>query len=162
MGELLPCPFCGSSEVRGATYSPVDGEEWQLVVCTSCGAETNDCATKAEAIAAWNRRADLGETVQRAWQVAEQARREAADLRGQLAEYEAEFDNAVNQAILASGEAKKALRERAEKAEAEAAELRAERAQLLETIGQAVHGHSGAGTLRGDLPACEAAGWGMW
>lgn len=107
MGELLPCPFCGADGMKVAAAT-----ETRPVQCVGCGAEGPRRQD-------WNRRADLGETVARAWQVAEQARREAA-------------------------------------------ELRADRAQLLESLGQAVHGHSGAGTPRGDLPACEAAGWGMW
>ena len=52
--ELKPCPFCGSSDLW------IDGGECLNnfeVVCTKCGGRIGYFDTKADAIAAWNRRA---------------------------------------------------------------------------------------------------------
>lgn len=56
MTELLPCPFCGgearlSKDAFGNTIL-----EW--VYCMSCGAQCGNGYTEAEAIAAWNTRAE--------------------------------------------------------------------------------------------------------
>jgi Lar family restriction alleviation protein len=48
-----PCPFCGG---EAETYRMI--EPWWMVYCTRCYAETADYKTEAEAVAAWNRRAD--------------------------------------------------------------------------------------------------------
>ena len=53
MSELLPCPFCGGeAEIRG------DGA--LFVQCSECGTRYGDRyhTTEAEAIAAWNTRAE--------------------------------------------------------------------------------------------------------
>lgn len=53
MAELLPCPFCGGeAEIRG--------DDVLFVQCAKCGTRYGDryYATKAEAIAAWNTRAE--------------------------------------------------------------------------------------------------------
>lgn len=54
MTELLPCPFCG-----GPTETWDDGVFWH-VICKSedCAAMSSPCFTEAEAIAAWNTRAE--------------------------------------------------------------------------------------------------------
>lgn len=53
MDELKPCPFCGGeAEIRG------DGYFW--IQCKYCWAETTGSEDMAEAIEAWNRRADYG------------------------------------------------------------------------------------------------------
>ena len=49
--ELKPCPFCGED------MPPHDDTSW--VRCFGCGVETGWQPTPEEAIAAWNRRADL-------------------------------------------------------------------------------------------------------
>ena len=52
--KLKPCPFCGSSDLW------IDGGEYLNnfeVVCTKCGGRIGYFDTKADAIAAWNRRA---------------------------------------------------------------------------------------------------------
>lgn len=62
--ELLPCPFCGSKDVRlKDTNVMLDGElqgEEKVYNCNGCGA-VSPCAydnrTKADAIKAWNKRA---------------------------------------------------------------------------------------------------------
>ena len=77
---LKPCPFCGKTHTAEITTaqelaeqdSDYDGEFWQhsdsfAVICNAsrpngpggCGASGGFFATKAEAIAAWNRRAAL-------------------------------------------------------------------------------------------------------
>ena len=51
--ELKRCPFCGSSDLW------IDGGEYLNsfeVVCTHCGGRIGYFYTKADAIAAWNRR----------------------------------------------------------------------------------------------------------
>ena len=63
MTELLPCPFCGGEAELHPTYdmdtNEVDG--W-FVWCNNdaceCKPETNQHFTEAEAIAAWNSRAE--------------------------------------------------------------------------------------------------------
>ncbi len=56
--ELKPCPFCGSPAKAWGDDS--DHFSWLLVriICenTVCGTRGNNYATRAEAIAAWNRR----------------------------------------------------------------------------------------------------------
>ena len=52
--ELLPCPFCGG---EAETW---DGAGLWHVVCAKCGTVGSPCLTEAEAIAAWNARAERG------------------------------------------------------------------------------------------------------
>lgn len=58
--KLLPCPFCGG-ESRIREYKDVEflihNADCFMVQCDRCGCGTSYEATKAEAIAAWNRRA---------------------------------------------------------------------------------------------------------
>ena len=70
-GELKPCPFCGETpDVNDpATFQMNQGTKWGFVVCCCNGPEVRTEYQpvehwKAEAIAAWNRRApdvDAGE-----------------------------------------------------------------------------------------------------
>jgi Lar family restriction alleviation protein len=61
-GILAPCPFCGSREVEAVSHAR--GFEIWFVTCFTCHAigpepaagHQGDPTTKAEAIAAWNRR----------------------------------------------------------------------------------------------------------
>lgn len=55
--ELLPCPFCGYG-VAEAGREPQRLNLWH-VFCSECDSGGPSCETEAEAIAAWNRRADL-------------------------------------------------------------------------------------------------------
>jgi len=81
---LLPCPFCGgeASDAGHARYSrPLDDAWWAdgspiteafFVNCMKCGAVSrsgvsNGYQTKAEAIAAWNRRPPAGDGEAVAW-----------------------------------------------------------------------------------------------
>ena len=53
MNELKPCPFCGGTDLY------IDGGEFLQdfeVRCVKCGGRVCYFATKAEALAAWNRR----------------------------------------------------------------------------------------------------------
>lgn len=58
---LKNCPFCGGApDIRSVTYQ---GEQtakkvMYFVMCQSCDAAGGDRPTKAEAIAAWNRRVE--------------------------------------------------------------------------------------------------------
>lgn len=74
--ELKPCPFCGCDDIR--THL-----EWSMI-CANCGAEGSLTDSRADAIAAWNRRAALAST------------RTASDTR--TAAGEAECDSALRAA----------------------------------------------------------------
>ena len=52
MIDLLPCPFCGGSDIR------VNGSRSSFVQCGGCGAESRAEDDDRAAIAAWNGRAD--------------------------------------------------------------------------------------------------------
>ena len=54
---LKPCPFCGGTDL----YIYIDGEEFLRdfeVYCAECGGQVSYFGTEADAIAAWNRRAE--------------------------------------------------------------------------------------------------------
>lgn len=55
--HLLPCPFCGA----GASVWECWDDTW-YVECNNpdCGCMIDDFPTEAEAVKAWNRRADDG------------------------------------------------------------------------------------------------------
>lgn len=55
MSELLPCPFCGGDDVRIAVCMH---DSWYYGECESCGGRTDFYDSQAEAIAAWNTRAE--------------------------------------------------------------------------------------------------------
>lgn len=60
-GELLPCPFCGGiDDIQFEEYNNRNSGDFEMVrsiYCESCGGRVwSDYASKAEAIAAWNRR----------------------------------------------------------------------------------------------------------
>jgi len=60
---LLPCPFCGGeyAQVRymgGKWQEPSAFDSGYRGECCDCGAITAACDTEAEAIAAWNARAE--------------------------------------------------------------------------------------------------------
>lgn len=54
MRELLPCPFCGSTQV--SVSHTVQGSCWVVCDTAACGAIGPTRATPAEAAAAWNTR----------------------------------------------------------------------------------------------------------
>jgi len=59
--KLLPCPhcpFCGSADIVVRMYDPTDSAFCQQVVCRRCNGSSGYFRTEAEAIAAWNSRAD--------------------------------------------------------------------------------------------------------
>lgn len=63
MTDLLPCPFCGGQAEIHATHDVDTGEiDGWFVWCNNkrceCKPETNDYTTEAEAVAAWNTRAE--------------------------------------------------------------------------------------------------------
>jgi len=60
MSELLPCPFCGDSAFSGTT---LDGDHYVMCRSENCWAMAGYLPTKAEAIAAWNRRSEPSEPV---------------------------------------------------------------------------------------------------
>lgn len=49
----LACPFCGGEAI--AVFGPIDMEQHHIR-CIKCYATSRLCDTKADAIAAWNRR----------------------------------------------------------------------------------------------------------
>lgn len=52
--ELKPCPFCGSDDVEA-----LDMEGKHYVACYDCALEGPFHDSRAEAVAAWNRRAAI-------------------------------------------------------------------------------------------------------
>lgn len=54
MSELKPCPFCGSKNVVVSNWGL-----WRCW-CQECLAKTSDEIKRADAIEAWNRRAENG------------------------------------------------------------------------------------------------------
>ena len=75
--EIKPCPHCGPERsVCSAQVSDLS-RRWQ-VFCGACGSSSGSCATKEEAIAAWNRRAPAApsggpsvESLARTWEAHE-------------------------------------------------------------------------------------------
>jgi len=55
--SLLPCPFCGSTDIN------TEGPCYDQFMCNGCGVSQYDHAGHAEALAAWNRRSTDGEAV---------------------------------------------------------------------------------------------------
>ncbi len=60
MNELKPCPFCGGEDVKANTWTIGITMELYDVSCTSCRCTSAWHSKKSKAIAAWNRRANLG------------------------------------------------------------------------------------------------------
>lgn len=54
MSALLPCPFCGSTEV--SVSHTVQGSCWVVCETAACGAIGPTKSTPAEAVSAWNTR----------------------------------------------------------------------------------------------------------
>ena len=57
MSELKPCPFCGG-EAETLTAESMHGGNLYGVMCANCAGRSDVYDTEAEAIAAWNSRAD--------------------------------------------------------------------------------------------------------
>jgi Lar family restriction alleviation protein len=57
MSELLPCPFCGG-EAEMLTAQSMNGGYLFGIMCNDCRSRGDVYDTEAEAIAAWNSRAD--------------------------------------------------------------------------------------------------------
>lgn len=71
---LLPCPFCGTSEVR---VEQDESETWWWINCDKCDITIEPFVTKSIAIAMWNRRTPAPQPDSA----------QGADLREKLAEY---------------------------------------------------------------------------
>lgn len=61
--KLLPCPFCGGEAEYYKRYigygsSGLGAHDWFSVKCEKCRTKSDEYKTEAEAIAAWNRRAE--------------------------------------------------------------------------------------------------------
>ena len=61
MAELLPCPFCGG-EAEVLTAESMNGGYLFGIMCNDCSSRGDVYDTEAEAIAAWNTRANGSET----------------------------------------------------------------------------------------------------
>ena len=53
--KLEHCPFCGNTNITGATHKPVANAEFYEILCVECGARIRQ-SSKRKAIEAWNRR----------------------------------------------------------------------------------------------------------
>lgn len=54
--NTLPCPFCGAWNIG---YYDVDGQDIHSFQCLECFASSRTQRSRADALAAWNRRAPL-------------------------------------------------------------------------------------------------------
>jgi len=54
VGELLPCPFCGSSDLESAKYIIS-----YYIQCNDCQAVSPKCGTLEDLHLAWNKRANF-------------------------------------------------------------------------------------------------------
>ena len=64
--KLLPCPFCGVEARIMLEEEDRPDDSFHNVYCTVCGAQFW-VKSKTEAIAAWNRRADVAPVVRGEW-----------------------------------------------------------------------------------------------
>lgn len=60
--ELKPCPFCGDGEIHTETEPNVSFGKLFAITCDRCKASTGYWSSKKLAVAAWNRRAEKGQT----------------------------------------------------------------------------------------------------
>lgn len=58
MSELLPCPFCGG-EAETLTAESMNGGYLFGIMCNDCRSRGDVYDNEAEAIAAWNTRAEM-------------------------------------------------------------------------------------------------------
>lgn len=77
MSELKPCPFCdGRTTVKtryiGYGSLGLGSHDEYRVVCQECHASSDEYRHEAEAIAAWNRRADAVPVVRGEWRTWEE------------------------------------------------------------------------------------------
>ena len=62
MSDLKPCPFCGGeAEVMHTGGIGCSNDTFSIVECVRCWAKTAFCDTEAEAVKAWNTRANDGD-----------------------------------------------------------------------------------------------------
>lgn len=52
-GGLLPCPFCGSTNLINGRMTP---DSWSFIFCKDCGGGVRTFKTEEEAVEAWNSR----------------------------------------------------------------------------------------------------------
>ena len=84
MTDLKPCPFCGGEAECHQWWSATISGDY-ATFCTKCGCGTDYYKTKAEAIAAWNARAERGTLT--AEQVREAVKRHASFDYGEIGAY---------------------------------------------------------------------------
>ena len=143
--KLLPCPFCGDAP-KHSEHVGGSASMW----CAECGIAI-DGDGQADAAARWNRRADLGETVARAWAVANAAAREAAELRRAPTDAErADMRDVIAAHERANERMRQEARELTERLalvtkQRDEAEARAQ--AVVAQVAASTHGHSEAGTM---------------
>jgi Lar family restriction alleviation protein len=60
-GELKPCPFCGSTDLR--TMRGIGYRNHTMVKCEGCGARSGCYLREDNCHLQWNRRADIAESL---------------------------------------------------------------------------------------------------
>lgn len=159
MSDLKPCPFCGG---EAETHGVQENVDTTFILCTGCEAEMGEHPTEAEAIAAWNTRADMADAARaEGWNAAMEADDFADLVRDARAEAEKAMrkfpqpNYVISKVAEEAGEVVKAAIHMAEGRETPE-NLRGEMKQLIAmlyrmwTEGDGVHGlPSVAAALRG-------------
>lgn len=89
---LLPCPFCGSNDV----VEPCSGfDSTYYGACNSCGCFGPTSTTRANAIAAWNKRAIASKNLTYALEIIEKQRHDLSAAHNRLSQARVEISELI-------------------------------------------------------------------